>query len=64
MAGNEFQAARDALVAELTSAKKIAGKTKVIVPDRRKKRNTDPLARFMKQNNIQKQFLRMGAGLG
>ena len=31
--------------------------------DRRKNRNIDPLAQFMKQNKIQKQFLRMGAGL-
>ncbi len=65
MAGKEFQGARDSLVAELSAAKKVAGKTPAatLKRDGRKNRKSDPLASFMKENNIQKQFLRMGAGL-
>ena len=63
---NIFDDVSDSIRQEIKSFRKDAGKSKTPKRgqgDRRKNRKSDPLAAFMKQNNIQKQFLRMGAGL-
>ena len=64
MAGREFQAARDSLVAELSTAKKAASKSArpAVKPDRRKHRERDPLAMALKTMGIQIQDVRAGIG--
>ena len=64
MAGNEFQAARDALVAEFSSAKKVASKSsqRTVTRDRRKNRKSDPLTRALKDMGVQIQDIRFGIG--
>ncbi len=60
MAGREFQAARDSLVAELSSAKKVAVKVRQKpVPVKRSPNN--PVALLLKDNGIKLRNMRRKA---
>ena len=61
-----FDVAGERILADIKRMRKDADRSKTPKAgqgDGRKNRRHDPLANFMKENNIQKQFLRMGAGI-